>query len=88
MIDSIAYLALFFPTLIVFFFVTIDDAWYAFLINETSEQTPWRPILWPFKSVVPLTCVLLVIQGVSETIKSIFAVYTGVELEHKEKVEI
>ena len=87
-IDSVAYLALFFPTLIVFFFVTIDDAWYAFLINETSEQTPWRPILWPFKAVVPLTCLLLVIQGISETIKSVFAVYTGIELEHKEKVEI
>jgi TRAP-type mannitol/chloroaromatic compound transport system permease small subunit len=87
-IDSIAYLALFFPSLIVFFFVAIDDAWYAFIINETSEQTPWRPVLWPFKAVVPLACLLLVIQGVSETIKSVFAVYTGIELEHKEKVEV
>ena len=41
-------------------------------INETSEQTPWRPILWPFKCVVPLACLLLLIQGVSELIKSIY----------------
>jgi len=87
-VDSVAYLTLFFPTLIVFLYVTSGEAWYAFLINETSEQTPWRPILWPFKAVVPLTCLLLLIQGVSETIKSIFAVYTGIELEHKEKLEI
>ena len=87
-IDSVAYLTLFFPTLLVFMIVTGDQAWYAFVINETSEQTPWRPILWPFKAVVPLTCLLLMIQGVSETMKSIYAVYTGIELEHKEKLEI
>ena len=53
-----------------------------------SEQTPWRPILWPFKMVIPLTCLLLLIQGVSETIKSVYAARTGIELEHKEKVEV
>ena len=60
----------------------------AFEINETSEQTPWRPYLWPYKMVVPLACLLLLIQGVSETIKSLWAARTGIELEHKEKVEV
>jgi TRAP-type mannitol/chloroaromatic compound transport system permease small subunit len=87
-IDSIAYLVFFFPSLLMFFFVTGDEAWYAFRIGEVSEQTPWRPILWPFKAVIPLTCLLLMIQGVSETIKSLYAARTGVELEHKAKVEI
>ena len=36
----------------------------------------------------PLACLLLLIQGMSELIKSIYMVRTGVELEHKEKVEI
>jgi TRAP-type mannitol/chloroaromatic compound transport system permease small subunit len=87
-IDSIAYIVFFFPSFFVFFFVSWNEGWYAFQIGETSEQTPWRPILWPFKMVVPLTCVLLLIQGVSETIKSVWAARTGIELEHKEKVEI
>jgi TRAP-type mannitol/chloroaromatic compound transport system permease small subunit len=87
-IDSVAYLVFFFPSLFVFLIVTGHEAWYAFDIGETSEQTPWRPILWPFKAVVPLTCLLLMIQGVSETIKSFYAARTGIELEHKEKVEI
>ena len=87
-IDSIAYLVFFFPSLILFFVVSWNEGWYAFQIGETSEQTPWRPILWPFKMVVPLTCLLLLIQGVSETIKSLWAARTGIELEHKEKVEI
>jgi TRAP-type mannitol/chloroaromatic compound transport system permease small subunit len=87
-IDSMAYLGLFFPSLIVFLIVSADEGWYALLINETSEQTPWRPILWPYKMVVPLTCLLLMIQGVSEVIKSLHAALTGIELEHKEKVEV
>jgi TRAP-type mannitol/chloroaromatic compound transport system permease small subunit len=87
-IDSVAYLALFFPSLLLFLFVGIEEGWYAFVINETSEQTPWRPILWPFKWVIPLTCLLLMIQGVSEVIKSLHAALTGIELEHKEKIEV
>jgi TRAP-type mannitol/chloroaromatic compound transport system permease small subunit len=88
LIDSIAYLVLFFPSLILFLIASADEGWYAFRINETSEQTPWRPILWPFKMIVPLTCALLMIQGVSEVIKSLHAALTGIELEHKEKVEV
>ena len=88
LIDSVAYLVFFFPALIVFFTVTWGEGWYAFQIGEVSEQTPWRPILWPYKMVIPATCLLLIIQGVSETIKSVYAARTGTELEHKEKVEV
>src|SRR5436190_16700644 len=88
MVDSISYLVFFFPSIIMLLVVSGNEAWYAYSINETSEQTPWRPILWPFKSVVPLTCVLLLIQGVSETIKSTWAWRKGIVLEHKEKLEI
>ena len=88
LINSIAYIGLFFPSLVVFLFVSADDAWYAFVLGETSEQTPWRPLLWPFKTIIPLTCLLLIIQGVSEVIKSLHAALTGIELEHKEKVEV
>lgn len=87
-IDSIAYLVFFFPSLFLFFLLSGGEWWYAYQIGETSEQTPWRPLLWPYKMVIPLTCLLLMIQGVSETIKSLYAARTGIELEHKEKVEV
>jgi TRAP-type mannitol/chloroaromatic compound transport system permease small subunit len=87
-IDSTAYLVFFFPAIFTFLVVSWHEGWYAFQIGETSEQTPWRPILWPFKLVVPLTCLLLLIQGVSETIKSVYAARLGIELDHKEKIEI
>jgi TRAP-type mannitol/chloroaromatic compound transport system permease small subunit len=87
-VDSISYLVFFFPSIIMLLVASWGEAWYAYTINETSEQTPWRPILWPYKGVVPLTCVLLLIQGISETIKSVYAWRTGIVLEHKEKIEI
>lgn len=87
-IDSTAYIVFFFPSIFLFLLVGWEEGWYAFQIGETSEQTPWRPILWPYKMVVPLACLLLLIQGISETIKSVWAARTGIELEHKERIEV
>jgi TRAP-type mannitol/chloroaromatic compound transport system permease small subunit len=87
-IDTISYIVFFFPSLMMLLLISLNEFHYSFQINETSDQTPWRPVLWPFKFVVPLACLLLLIQGVSELIKSIYMVRTGVELEHKEKVEV
>jgi TRAP-type mannitol/chloroaromatic compound transport system permease small subunit len=88
MVDSISYILFFFPSIVMLLAASGNEAWYAWTINETSEQTPWRPILWPYKSVVPLTCVLLLIQGLSEVIKSTYAWRKGIVLEEKEKIEI
>src|SRR3954468_19945719 len=88
MVDSISYIVFFFPSLIMLLASSGGEAWYAWTISEMSEQTPWRPLLWPYKSVVPVTCVLLMLQGISETIKSAYAWRTGIMLEHKEKIEI
>ena len=88
MIDATSYIVFFFPSIFMFLLISWNEAWYSFSINETSEQTPWRPLLWPYKAVVPLTFLLLLVQGVSELIKSFYAARTGIELEHKEKIEI
>ena len=88
LIDAISYVVFFFPSFLVLAVIGWHEADYAFRIHETSEQTPWRPILWPFKAVVPAACILLIIQGFSEFLKSFYMARTGIELEHKEKVEV
>ena len=87
-IDSISYVVFFFPSLIALGIIGYHEASYSLSINEMSDQTPWRPILWPFKFIVPVACGLLIIQGVSEFLKSFYMARTGIELEHKEKVEV
>jgi len=88
LIDSIAYVVFFFPSFIALGIIGYIEASYALSINETSDQTPWRPVLWPFKFIVPIACLLLLIQGFSEFLKSFYMARTGIELEHKEKIEI
>jgi TRAP-type mannitol/chloroaromatic compound transport system permease small subunit len=88
LIDSISYIIFFFPSFTILMLISWHEAQYAFQINETSDQTPWRPILWPFKGIIPLACLLLMIQGFSELLKSLYMARTGIELEHKEKVEV
>jgi len=87
-IDSISYVVFFFPAFAILGYIGFHEALYSFNLGEQSDQSPWRPLLWPFKAVVPLACLLLLIQGISELIKSIYAARTGIELEHKEKVEV
>ncbi len=87
-VDSISYIVFFFPSIVMLLAASWSEAWYAYTINETSEQTTWRPLLWPIKAVVPLTCAMLLLQGISELIKSFYAARTGIVLEHKEKIEI
>lgn len=78
-IDTIAYVVFFFPGIALFLWVGWDEAWYAYEIGEMSEQTPWRPLLWPLKACVPLAAALLLLQGISELTKSLYAALTGRE---------
>lgn len=77
MVDAFCYLFLFFPGLLFFLLASWDNAYHAFRIGETSEASPWRPIIWPFKMAMPVAAVLLMIQGVSEFLKSAWAARSG-----------
>jgi len=87
-IDSVSYVLFFFPALVTLLVISANEAYYAWQIGEVSDQTPWRPVLWPFKTMVPLACLLLLIQGVSEFLKSFYEARTGIELEHKERFDV
>ena len=76
-IDAVAYAVFFFPGIALFFWVGWGEAWYAYEILEVSEQTPWRPLLWPLKACVPLAAALLLLQGISELVKSLYTAITG-----------
>jgi TRAP-type mannitol/chloroaromatic compound transport system permease small subunit len=88
LVDFCSYLLLFYPTMVLFFAISADDAWFAHQLGERSEQTPWRPLLWPFRAAVPAMALLMMVQGISETLKAWFQLRTGREFEHREKVEV
>lgn len=49
----------------------------AWVTNETFVSSSWQPITWPFKLVMPVTGVLLMVQGLSEALKCIHALRSG-----------
>ncbi|MEY9830725.1 TRAP transporter small permease subunit [Sinorhizobium fredii] len=87
-IDAVCYVALFLPVMAIIFYMSLDDFLYSYEINEKSTLSLWMPVIWPLRGVIPLTAVLLFLQGISELLKSLFAVTTGRAFETHEKIEI
>jgi len=87
-IDAIGYLFFFFPAMIFFFYFGWQEASHAWAIGETSDASPWRPIVYPFKTVIPLTALLLLVQGIAELLKSLYAIRTGRLWAQREVIEI
>jgi len=87
-IDSLAFLLLFLPTMVVLFFISIDDFLYSIRINERGSSGAWTPVLWPLRAVIPLSALLLFLQGISELMKSLWAWRTGEYLARREKIEV
>jgi TRAP-type mannitol/chloroaromatic compound transport system permease small subunit len=77
LIDALLYLFFFFPGLFFFFLAGWDAAQHSWSIREKSDASAWRPIVYPFKTVMPVTAALLMLQGVSEFMKSVYAARTG-----------
>jgi TRAP-type mannitol/chloroaromatic compound transport system permease small subunit len=88
LIDAIGYLFFFFPAMILLFYFGWQEFHQSWLVGETSDASPWRPIVYPFKAIIPLTALLLLIQGIGEFLKSLYAVRTGREWVHREMIEI
>lgn len=72
-IEAIAYLACFFPALALFLVAGLEATWSSYAIGERSAETAWAPPLWPLKALVPASALLLIVQGVSELLKSLDA---------------
>lgn len=78
MIDLVLYFLFFFPAILAF----IYSGWGFFLTsmaqNERSMFSPTGPVIWPFKGLIPIVGVLLLIQGFAEVVRCVQCLQTGV----------
>jgi len=79
-VDSTCYIMLYFPGLMIFLWVGWKYALRSTMLQERIISSPWMPYIWPLKLCIPLATLLLLIQGISELIKSLYAVKTGVDI--------
>lgn len=82
-VDSIIYLFVFFPCIGFFTIISWNYAWMSVMLKERAISSPWMPYIWPVKLAMPISGMLLVIQGVSEVLKSLVAAVFGAEIGAK-----
>jgi TRAP-type mannitol/chloroaromatic compound transport system permease small subunit len=75
-VDAVCYVILL-PALVIFHWVGWSYFARSFAQGERLVTSPWMPIVYPFKLVIPLTAALLILQSVSELLKSLWAARTG-----------
>lgn len=87
-VDALLYLLLYFPGMGMFLWVGWNFAHKSWILKERIVSSPWMPIVYPLKMAIPLATALLLLQGISEFLKSGYAAVTGVSLyEEAQDVE-
>lgn len=75
-VDAVAYLFFFFPAFGIFLWFASEYFLESWRLDERAIS-PWNPPLTPFRAILPLAAALLLIQGVAETLKSLYALFKG-----------
>jgi TRAP-type mannitol/chloroaromatic compound transport system permease small subunit len=68
-VDAVSYILFFFPGMLFILYASGAEAWQAWVIGERSDWTPWRPVIYPLKAMIPLSTALLLLQGFAELLK-------------------
>ena len=76
-VDFWLYLLFYFPGLLVFLYMTIGFVQESIMRGEKGMDTTWMPYMWPIKTCLLIGIIFLLIQGVSEILKSFYAATKG-----------
>lgn len=76
-LDLVLYILFFFPGILALIYSGYGFAKMAWLMNERSAASPNGPIIWPFKWIIPITGVLMLLQGIVEVIRCGICIRTG-----------
>lgn len=76
-LDIVLYLFFFFPAIIMIIHAGYGFARLSWMMNEHSSFSPHGPPLYHFKSLIPISGVLLLIQGIAEVVRCIMCLRDG-----------
>jgi TRAP-type mannitol/chloroaromatic compound transport system permease small subunit len=79
-LDVVFTLLFFFPLLTGLIFVSAGYAIHAYQVKEFSEVGFWRPLMWPFRSVIPVGLAVLWLQGLANFIRDMHMLVRGRDL--------
>ncbi len=73
-LDIIGYLILYLPSSLVLLYFGWNFFWESYNLKEVSGASMWAAPIYPFKFVIPLTGLLLLLQTISEIMKRILII--------------
>lgn len=76
-LDLTLYILFYFPGIIALIYSGWGFAQLSYLLNERSAFSPNGPVIWPFKFIIPITGVLMVLQGLVEVIRCLACIRDG-----------
>lgn len=76
-VDLFLYLVFFLPSMGIFLWVSTEWAMKSVMGGERGMDSAWMPLLGPIKSTLPIGVLLLLLQGLSESVKSWYAATRG-----------
>lgn len=77
LIDIIFSLFLFFPLMVILCYSSLCHAVTSIEMHELSNVGFWRPILYPFKTMIPIAFLLVTLQGVATFIRNVYSLTHG-----------
>jgi TRAP-type mannitol/chloroaromatic compound transport system permease small subunit len=77
LVDVVFYLLFFFPLWGGLLYALIPYVYLSWSIGERSMQGYWMPILYPFKTVMPVALFLFLLQGVADFLRSVLLLSKG-----------
>ena len=81
--DLAQYLLFFIPGMVMFTWLSWGFAAESWDLRE-ALMTTWRPPAYWYKTVIPLSSALILVQGVAEVLKCIKTLRTGIDYRHQE----
>lgn len=82
-VDMFFTLVAFFPLFVAIFYFSMDRVIFSWQIGEKSLESVLRIPIYPFKTVIPVVSLMLLLQGLAEFIRNLSVVITGKELQWK-----
>ena len=77
MLDLALYVLFFFPAIFAFMVAGYHFFELSYLQNERSMFSPSGPIIWPFKAVIPIVGLIMLLQGLVEVVRCVRAIRAG-----------
>ena len=77
MVDITMYVFLFLPAMLIAIWVSTEWAWKAIENGDRVVDSTWMPYVGPIKAALPVGILFLMIQGISELLKAIYAYRQG-----------